>query len=114
MRTYRGLRSNPITWLTPFMLLGLLLFPSTCADAAMVHSIFTDPTALTQRAINGIPNTRHMRRPWMTEIEFDPPRRDGSYQVVRTIAGSEQVQSARQFQADPCLPHRNSATYLTK
>ncbi len=43
-------QGNPFAWALPFLLLGLLLFPSTCADAAMVHSIFTDPLAMNEHA----------------------------------------------------------------
>ena len=34
-----------LTWIAPVLLVGLLLFPSTCADAAGVHSLFDDPLA---------------------------------------------------------------------
>lgn len=43
---YSSKQFNPLTWIAPFLLIGLLLFPSTCAEASMVHSIFTDPQAV--------------------------------------------------------------------
>jgi hypothetical protein len=32
-----------LSWIAPVLLAGMLLFPSTCADAAGVHSLFDDP-----------------------------------------------------------------------
>jgi len=34
-----------LSWIAPVLLAGMLLFPSTCADAAGVHSLFDDPLA---------------------------------------------------------------------
>lgn len=40
-----GRSQRYLFWLAPVLLAGLLLFPSTCADAAGVHSLFDDPLA---------------------------------------------------------------------
>ena len=42
-----------LRWLAPVLLAGLLLFPSACAGAAGIHSLFDDPLAEAPGAASG-------------------------------------------------------------
>ena len=86
------------------MLLGLLLFPSTCADAAMVHSIFTDPTTIEADGHRQSSHAAHAAALGMSEVEYVSHVAMGHILVSESDVPTHLTQSSTQASlADPCL-----------
>ena len=93
-----------LSWLAPIVLAGLLLFPSTCADAAGVHSLFDDPLAHDAGHQQLSTLARYAELYGMSVDELNLHVSMGHVTLPNWVTDSSATRQSPETERDPCPP----------